>query len=480
MPNSLNNEYNNKNFAGSTLKKQGDPLGLFGSNSSFNINNSYGDLNIEDVDLSQIASNANDALAGDYIAEDKIHNQYFEEGELTYQIRDDGSVLISKDGVPMGFTTVEALNASKVQNNYSVASNASDPTLPNYLDNNQETSKETSNTVKAYREGFNKVDNIHTVQANRADFNKFENGQQVKAYREGFNKIDNIAAVNAYREGFDKINNATSNKRTMQKDDNGYNETGYDVQDDLNGEININSIDISQLCDKYHTVLNNPQDYVSENQKVKYELFDNETLKLTDSENHVFYIPISAVSDVKMNKIKEYISSKEAADTTLNNTSNNINEYSNGQIKLKSSKELHGIHRTTTQLTNYYENGNKRFEIKQEALNYYDENGNNLFKVNAKNAKNELKILDDNGNYVSIVPGFQQIGEQQIGEITYHSSPNNNVITLYHKDKPIVKYIANTGEYTVLDVDGKTELASMDAITSNYETVKNLLNPTSL
>ena len=36
------------------------------------------------------------------------------------------------------------------------------------IDNNQET----SNTVNAYREGFNKVDNIHTVQANRADFNR--------------------------------------------------------------------------------------------------------------------------------------------------------------------------------------------------------------------------------------------------------------------------------------------------------------------
>lgn len=58
------------------------------------------------IDYTKIASTAQGALNGDFISSDKIHKEAFE-GELEFVTRDDGSVMITKDGVPIGFTTQE-------------------------------------------------------------------------------------------------------------------------------------------------------------------------------------------------------------------------------------------------------------------------------------------------------------------------------------------------------------------------------------
>ena len=63
-------------------------------------------------DFSKISSTANDAVNGNFISKDKVHDQYFSEGDYTFEYREDGTVRIDKNGVPMAFTTKE--NADKI------------------------------------------------------------------------------------------------------------------------------------------------------------------------------------------------------------------------------------------------------------------------------------------------------------------------------------------------------------------------------
>ncbi|MCI8588592.1 MAG: cell wall hydrolase [Bacilli bacterium] len=61
------------------------------------------------VDYTKIASTAQGALEGNFIDDSKVHKESFE-GELEFVTRDDGSVVITKNGVPIGFTTQDGIN----------------------------------------------------------------------------------------------------------------------------------------------------------------------------------------------------------------------------------------------------------------------------------------------------------------------------------------------------------------------------------
>ena len=71
-----------------------------------------GGLAASGFDFSKVSGNAHDASNGNFINESKVHSSAFGEGEYTFQYREDGSVRIDKNGVPMAFTTKE--NADKI------------------------------------------------------------------------------------------------------------------------------------------------------------------------------------------------------------------------------------------------------------------------------------------------------------------------------------------------------------------------------
>lgn len=81
------------------------------SNLGSNTSNKFS-LDSKNVDFSRITNNAADSLNGKFWSEDNIQKQYWTNspsGKLDYEIREDGSVLITKDGVPMGYTDKKGL-----------------------------------------------------------------------------------------------------------------------------------------------------------------------------------------------------------------------------------------------------------------------------------------------------------------------------------------------------------------------------------
>ncbi len=61
------------------------------------------------VDYSKISSTASGALAGDFIDSSKIRKSAFEDGELEFITRPDGSVQIVKNGSVLGYTTQDGI-----------------------------------------------------------------------------------------------------------------------------------------------------------------------------------------------------------------------------------------------------------------------------------------------------------------------------------------------------------------------------------
>lgn len=78
------------------------------------------DLNGSTIDPSQIdwsciASNANDALNGNFFDSDKVDTQYWgNNGTLTIKILDNGAILILENGVPMGWTTINGIDSDLI------------------------------------------------------------------------------------------------------------------------------------------------------------------------------------------------------------------------------------------------------------------------------------------------------------------------------------------------------------------------------
>lgn len=71
-----------------------------------------GTISADQIDYSRITSNEYRADAGDFIPENRINEQEFGQGqnvELTYEQMDNGTYLIRKNGVAMGFTDKEGL-----------------------------------------------------------------------------------------------------------------------------------------------------------------------------------------------------------------------------------------------------------------------------------------------------------------------------------------------------------------------------------
>lgn len=94
-----------------TLKETIDKANEINTNSTSESYSNSGSIDPNTIDYSRISTNAEDALKGDFINESNVKTEYFKDGgNITYQVRDDGSVLISKDGVAMGYTDKENLD----------------------------------------------------------------------------------------------------------------------------------------------------------------------------------------------------------------------------------------------------------------------------------------------------------------------------------------------------------------------------------
>ena len=65
--------------------------------------------NVKKVDLSKIATTATDASNQKFIDENKLNKSSFE-GTIECKVRDDATVLLLKDGDPLGFTTPESVD----------------------------------------------------------------------------------------------------------------------------------------------------------------------------------------------------------------------------------------------------------------------------------------------------------------------------------------------------------------------------------
>lgn len=76
----------------------------------------------KNVDFSRITNNSADSLNGKFWSEDNIHKNRWgdnKSGKLEYEIKEDGSVLITEDGVAMGWTDKKGLmNAMSKEKDY--------------------------------------------------------------------------------------------------------------------------------------------------------------------------------------------------------------------------------------------------------------------------------------------------------------------------------------------------------------------------
>ena len=64
-----------------------------------------GTLDKNSIDFSRISATAGDALNGNFINRERINDNYWgDNGELTYKIRDDGTIMIFENGTLLGFT----------------------------------------------------------------------------------------------------------------------------------------------------------------------------------------------------------------------------------------------------------------------------------------------------------------------------------------------------------------------------------------
>lgn len=63
------------------------------------------------VSIDKISSTAQGALNGNFISSDKIYKEAFEDtGSLEFVTREDGAIMITRDGVPIGFTTQDGIS----------------------------------------------------------------------------------------------------------------------------------------------------------------------------------------------------------------------------------------------------------------------------------------------------------------------------------------------------------------------------------
>lgn len=70
-----------------------------------------GTIGAAGIDLSKISTTAQGALSGNFVSSDKINTAAFnDEGSLDFVTRDDGTVMITRNGVPIGFTTEDGVN----------------------------------------------------------------------------------------------------------------------------------------------------------------------------------------------------------------------------------------------------------------------------------------------------------------------------------------------------------------------------------
>lgn len=96
-----------------TLKESMDKVNEMNTNNATKAYSNSGTIDPNSIDYSRISTNAEDALKGDFINESNVKTEYFKDGgNITYQVRDDGSVLIFKDGVAMGYTDKENLEGA--------------------------------------------------------------------------------------------------------------------------------------------------------------------------------------------------------------------------------------------------------------------------------------------------------------------------------------------------------------------------------
>ncbi len=81
------------------------------------------------VSLDKISSTAQGALNGNFINSDNIYKEAFQDtGSLEFVTRDDGAIMITRDGVPIGFTTKDGISNQ-------TTSDTTDASLPSGMGN---------------------------------------------------------------------------------------------------------------------------------------------------------------------------------------------------------------------------------------------------------------------------------------------------------------------------------------------------------
>lgn len=153
------------------------------------------EIDKSDIDFSQIATNANDASNGNFLAEDKIKKDYWgdtTDGKLEYQIRDDGTVLITEDGVPMGYTTQEALGLSN---------NSSTPNRPTSADKSAQAAQTGSDT---YAKSSTAPSSVDTNTSYSSEFRgKNAKGNEIYGYKDSNGNSYSIKTDGTYQVGAD-------------------------------------------------------------------------------------------------------------------------------------------------------------------------------------------------------------------------------------------------------------------------------------
>ena len=158
---------------------------IFNTDKVEEVNNidTSGSFNGSNLNLSKIAVTASDANNGNFVDQNKLQKNMFSK-DIFYNVRDDGTVLLSKDGVALGFTTVEALEESlngkvsnesiKNDNNLHISNKNSEK--PTKLTNNIE-----DNIVNVDKELEAKADAIENNNSISSDFNFRHNESNILA-----------------------------------------------------------------------------------------------------------------------------------------------------------------------------------------------------------------------------------------------------------------------------------------------------------
>ena len=168
----------NNNISNSNNDTSAHHQNMKDKNHTTNVTKQYEDsgrLDGSNLDLSQLATTASNVKEGNFVNENKLNKDSFNK-DLDYEVRKDGTVLISAAGIALGFTTTAALEKAlggklrkKGNSNNDTSAHAQSSKDKNHSLNNN--NKDTSSTNTKTANNKSETENNNSDSSKNDDFN---------------------------------------------------------------------------------------------------------------------------------------------------------------------------------------------------------------------------------------------------------------------------------------------------------------------